>query len=383
MIREFRQRTERLAHRCLISGLHQASVLRVAQQYRSAAGTEQDIMAHLKPFTDAYQKLHEAIKNGQDRKLPGTHSVVLSWAHNPWVYVINHGYKIVDAVLSTRSIPPRNAKDIEMAYRLFSTSRRLPKDIYKWWEKNQKRLDIVVEATKWPAKKEGSDELFTVGSFRVHNTIGATGKALEQIKSLVSLAEKAARKNPVPGFARTIYGDIYVVSRITHAHHAAWYNPGDDSIYLRMVRETDKRAAQSFLHELGHRYWSKYASAAQKQEWQKHHIDVEGKDVDVVMPKVGDEAPVKYTGQKGPAIFTKEDGGIYHFKVNIKGVERTGTVTKHDIFKFKQSVQRAEQNFPTTYASTSFEEHFCDALMLYAFGDLPTEHKAEFVRIWG
>lgn len=357
---------------------------RLAFRYLNAAGTEQDIQEHIHPFRAAYEDMANAIDMARKAGYGGDSLIARSQANAPWVRLMKHGRKLADAILTTRSIPAKSAKGMEMAYRLFANSRRMPKDVFKWWAKNQRRLDVTIQAaTKWPAKVEGGDELFVVGSFRIHNVVGASGKKLARIKAIIAMAEKAARTNPVPGFDRVVYGDIHIVNRITKAHHAAWYHSGDDSVYLRLARETDKGIAQSVVHELGHRYWAKFADKERKAEWRRHHINATHQDADVVMPSPGDEVPVKFRGQKGPAVLVREDNGLYYVKAVVKGVEQEGTVAKYSIYKILREQAKREQNFPTAYASTHPEEHFCESLKLRSFRQLPADHRAEFDRVWG
>ncbi len=364
------------------------AVVRLANRWVQSAGTEKDIQGNLKFFAGAYKDFVQAINDGHTRSLPGDHFTVRRWANGPWVVLINRGYKIAEGILSTRSIPPRKAKGLEMAYRLFSNSRRMPKDVYKWWATNQKRLDLVLEAaTSWPEKQEGTDDLFTVGSFRVHNTVGLTGAKLERVKKIVAMAEKLARKAPAKGFKRTIYGDIHVVARITKAHHAAWYMPTDDSMYLRLIRETELGTAQSIVHELGHRYWKRFASSDQRASWDTHHREVGNNDVpreEIHIPTVGEPLPVvKVTGVKGDPVVVKDDGANLYFEGKSRGKPATFSIPRYRAFVLLREQAKRDRNFPTNYSAKDSEEHFCEALKLAASGALANEHAVPFNAIWG
>jgi hypothetical protein len=272
---------------------------------------------------------------------------------------------------------------MEMAYRLFAVSRRMPKDVYKWWAKNKRRIDFIIEAVrKWPEKQEGGDELFILGSFRVHNTVGATGSELASLKKTIEMAEKLVRKNSVPGFRRVLYGDIQVVSRITQAHHAAWYHPADDSLYLRRGKKTGMDEVQSLVHELGHRYWDKFALKDTKSQWRQHHWRVENQDVDVDLPGVGETIPVRVKGVKGDPIVKKMEGGHYWFEVPVGKKVRTLSIPIYRIQKILADNEKRVKNFPTPYASKNEEEHFCESLKMLAAGVLPDEHAIPFKVIW-
>ena len=361
-----------------------AAVTMLATRWLSAAGTAKDITDSIKPFAQAVADMGAAINKGHSHGFPGNDRFVRSWANIPWVQAMQYGHKITDGILSTRSIPPRSAKSLEMAYRLFANSRTMPKDVYKWWAKNVKRLHFTIEAAqKWPEKVEGGDELFKLGKFRVHNTVGAAGAELKSLKDAIAKVERAAKKVPIPGFAKAIYGDIHVVSRITKAHHAAWYHPGDDSLYLRRGKKTGMDEVMSLVHELGHRYWRKFASKDQKMAWFKRHIDVGGKKVEVELPEVGDPIPfMRIQGVKGDAVVTRHEKGVYYFDVVKKGKNVVYYKSDYDMLKSFREHATKTQSFPTPYSSKNYEEHFCEALSLLALGKLAPEHAEAFKAIW-
>jgi len=352
---------------------------------REAAGTAEDITNHLRPFAQGISDMVAAINKGNAHDLEGDSRFTRSWANKPWVALMDNGFKIAEGILSTRSIPPRKAKAFEMAYRLFSNARKMPKDVYKWWAKNEKRLYLVVDAAQnWPEKTEGGDELFTVGPFKVHNTVGAVGAELDSLAAGIKRVVQLSSKEPVPGFKRTLYGDIHVVSRITKGHHAAWYRPGDDSLYLRRGKKTGMDEVRAMIHELGHRYWEKFAKDGEKGEWRRHHDDVEGKRVEVDLPKVGEPVPFLHIpGVKGAPVVTKDDGGAFYFEVPVKGQVRIYTIPRYKMYKMQQQHEKQQNSYPTPYSSKNEEEHFCEALSLLAMGKLSADHKAALKAIWG
>jgi hypothetical protein len=356
----------------------------LASLSRIAAGTEDDIRRHLPVLKLGYEGYIKAIRDADARALPGDSTVVRRWASEPWFAIINDGRKVVDGVLSVRSIPDKGVKPLEMVYRLLANSRRMPQDVFKWWADNQKRIEFLITAAEtWPPKTEGTDELFTLGSFKVHNTVGAKGPELESLKKGLERVEKAIRSNPILGFARVLYGDIHVVPRIAKAHHAAWYYPGDDSVYLRRTKATGVDEVHAMIHELGHRYWYKFASEPQKKAWKLLHLQAETKPVEVELPKVGDEIRVAIKGAKGryPTIVAVQPGRFL-YSIEIDGRATTGLVTSRTVHEFYREQQKVSKNFPTRYSATSAEEHFCDSLALLAMGNLTNEFAVPFNAIW-
>ena len=355
------------------------SAKRVATRYMEAAGSEKDITDNLAAFEEAYSEMLEAIEEGKwvaDAELSRLR--VRRFANQPWVQLMTLGYKIAEGILGTREIPPRKAKGMEMAYRLYARSRRMPKDVYKWWDTNEKRILLTIEAAKtWPEKQEGTDALFRLGPFMVHNTIGATGAKLEAFKKMLETATKKAKaEKDVPGFQKVLYGDIYLVGQITKAHHAAWYNVREDVIYCRVAKARwGFDEAYSLVHELSHRYWRKFMSRGAKQAWERHHAHTSLKDVDIPKPEVGDELPVRVKGAPrgwrpvlkvitpSAYLFDRPDGSL-------------GGVDRRQIYNFLSRTKGAELRFPTAYSAKNAEEHFCEAVASDAFGSLGPEHEA-------
>lgn len=351
---------------------------------RVAAGTEADIARELPLFEDNLKALTLKINAGKNKGWVGDSRRVKDDLFANWDAVVTHGSILADSILSTRSIPKQHIKAFEMSYRLLNNIVKQPKNMYDWFDLNQKRFDLVVQAARtWPPKQEGSDDLFIVGSFKVHNTVGAEGAEIESLKSAIECVDKLCRKNSVPGLVRTLYGDIHVVARITKAHHAAWYFSSDDSLYLRRSKTTGIDEVHAIIHELGHRYWQKFASEEDKKSWRRHHEDVEAKPVDLDLPTVGDPIPIKIPKiEKYPTI-TKIDGGRYHYEVDIgEGEVWRNSISAMRVWQIYSDQQRALKNFPTEYSTKSAEEHFCEALALSAMGTLKPEHQIPFDAIW-
>jgi len=350
-----------------------------------AAGSEDDIPRHLPVLKGAYNDMRGAIHDLQRRGIAGDDWRARNDTNRPWVRLIEDGYKVADAVLSTRSIPDRSRKGLEMAFRLVSNSRRMPKDIFKWWDKNAKRFDLLIKAAeKWPPKEVGGDELFTLGPFTVHNTVGAKGAELDSLKRGIEQAAKAIGKSRLPpGFKKVLYGDIHVVPRIANSHHAAWYFPSDDSLYMRRSKKTGLDEVHALIHELGHRYWRRFADKEAKQNWWRHHNQVESKQTEVDMPDVGEPLPVRVPkAPRGwrPTVESRKMGRYW-----FRGPNGQDMLSIDDmrIYRLLSKQQKAQKNFPTPYSAKDEEEHFCEALALYVMGVLPDEHEVPFKDVWG
>lgn len=358
-------------------------IAQVAAEMRLAVGTAADITDNLRPFAEAYKTLVGVINDSRRLGLPGDGFKVRYAANKPWLDLMTRGAKIVEGILSTRSIPQASAKSLEMAYRLCTGSSRMPKDVYIWFAKNQRLLDTIAEAAvKWPEKQEGSDQLFKLGSFTVHNTLGISGPALDAFKKMLEVVIQKVKGNVVPGFTQVLYGDVYLVGQLKGATTAAWYNTQEDVVYCRLTKKNwgfDEGFA--LIHELGHRYLRKFANKAAIPAWNRHHRQLEGKPVEVSMPQVGDPLPLKIRGAPRGfrPVALRQTPDAYWYK-RPDGSE--GSISSMEIRKVQHANQAAGKKFPTAYSGHSAEEHFCEALALLSLGSLPEEHAIPFRAIW-
>ena len=279
------------------------------------AATEKDISSNIAAFQEAYDQLMPLLASD----IPSTEFSFQLLTNRPWVTLIDKGYLMANGVVSTRIIPSGKARAFESAFQMLVRTRNPPKDIRKWWKTNGKKLELLFEAVKWPQKELGGDDLFVLGPFKVHNVKGFRDGWLDFMKKGVEFVAKLGARNPVPGFSRALYGDVFLVGQLTQAHVAAWYNPSEDSLYLRQVSRTGHDEAHAMLHELGHRYYQKFAKKPAKKLWGKWHASIR---------------------------------------------------------------RSSDKKFPSHYASTNAEEHFCEALAMKAMGDLSREHLENFDHIW-
>jgi hypothetical protein len=343
-----------------------------------AAGSEQDIAQNIVPFERAHAAFKKAVEDGLARGISGDNYVVRQRANLPWVELMDKGYKIADGILGTREIPARKAKGLEMAYRLYARSRKMPKNVYKWWKTNEKRILLTIAAAKtWPEKQEGTDALFRLGPFTVHNTTGASGAKLEAFKKmLVTATNKVKADKDVPGLRKVLYGDIYLAGQLNKARTAAWYNIQEDVVYCR-VANAKWGFDESFalVHELTHRYWRKFMSREAKALWEKHHRKTSYKKVEIPPPEVGEALPVRIKGApRGWRPVIKEIKESAYTFARPDGSE--SEISKYRLLKFRRETMGDELRFPTAYSAKNAEEHFCEAVASDAFGSLGPEHTA-------
>jgi hypothetical protein len=291
-----------------------------------------------------------------------------------WADVIRAGRTLADWLLETRSIPKGKEKAAEMAFRLFMSVTRAPKDVFAWAEKNQRHIDTLLAATEWPEKgaaAEGSEETFPFAGFTIHNTVNATGSDLEATKTVIERAVKVVRSmSNVPQAASIIYGNLFVIGRLKQPRTLAWYNLMTDEVYLRPHKKVGSEEAHNLIHELGHRFWAKKMSRDAQSNWATYHMLLGYQQPDIKMPVAGDVFPIPITGRKTPPIVERVEGGQIFF-VGGGSVER---------FKTMKILQQ-DARYPTPYAGTSAEEHFAEAFAMYGLGDLKPANVEAFEAI--
>lgn len=330
----------------------------------------------LRDYPLKLQALKDKVAYNKARLLGNTAELWVRWYEfyrvgKEWAgYVIDH-----------LALPAKAAKPVEMAVRLFSKSYGIgkgPPDIIKWFEANEARLDLLDQARSWPERSEESG-VFTVGPFTVHDTIQASPKDLANATAIVERAAKEARSSGVPGFAQMAYGQLYLVGQLARKNWAAWYVPQKDSIYLRPgVRGSSvEESARHLIHELGHRYWSKKLDQTVKSAWLRHHSGMFRNKPDRRVPEVG-EVLVPVVNGKKVKVDSYEPG-----KAVLVDVVTGELVGKVDRLKLTEWVQDAahKMSYPTLYAATDAEEHFCESLSLYAQGRLKGDNLAAFEQI--
>lgn len=346
--------------------------LHIATQYlRGMSGKVADRFLQAKTWANpaflltAYEAELDALK--EDVAEAGA---VVNWhVKSTWMSTVRTGRALAEWVIQTRAIPAGKSKALELTARLFQAQRT--SDPIAWFHKNKAALDFLVEAAKWgerAAGPEGGLELAMVGPFKVHNTIGADAKHFAEIQALVESAIRAL--STTRDFKKVLYGDVFVVGQLASSKTAAWYNVKGDDVYLRPLAKKGQDDLSSLVHELGHRYWFKFASMDQKKAVIRLFGILSNKHVEVVLPKVGDEFPLPIHGEKIRPTITSIEG----LKVNLS----TGGYV--DLMKMKKLMQEREVHtqFPSSYAAKNYEEFFAECFAHFTLGTLKPDLLAQF-----
>ena len=295
------------------------------------------------------------------------------------------GPYLIEGILNTRVIPPGKAKAVEMTARLFrvtvSGRHKGPKDMVAWFDTNRPRLELVVTALKsWPIKTEetAGEQLFKVGPFTVHNTVGLTGDKLDAAKALLEKGIAAAKRSLMPGFERVLHGEVFLVGQIYGgAKTLAWYNESKDEVFIRPFLKISRNDVHSFVHELAHRYWAKFCPVAVKQAFNDYDVTLRFKHHSVEYPEAGKPLALSTEKGKPPPIVSRVDRGTGRIYLD-DGV--SGFVALDTYLKILRENAK-KLTFPTMYSATKMTEHFAEAVALQTTGDLTGHHLEAFEQI--
>ena len=235
------------------------------------------------------------------------------------------------------------------------------------------RLQLLYQAgQKWPDKTDAdSEQKFRWGAFTIHNTVALTGDPLEKIKDALKRVEVLVKASPVPGIEKVLYGDVMIVAKINKGNVVAFYTPGEDVVYLRPSHQSGTDEIEALVHELGHRYLSKFIDKKVKANWARYHNTLPYlRGESGTLPKEGEPFPFLIKGVKGTAIVQKIEGDKFF-------VNEIGYITKSAIERILEN----KTKYPTAYAAKDYEEHFCESLALNATGHLKDTHLSAFKNI--
>jgi len=319
-----------------------------------------------------------------------------------WKYFLLEGRALARYIVEFKSVPKGKVKAVEAALRLFMSMRRNPRKLGAWWKKNSKSIQLILESKGWPERntEEGSEEAWKLGPFTVHNTAHAPKEDLAKTEKAITSAAKFLGSSSIPKARNVLYGPIMLVKKLQQPRTLAWYYPSDDKIYLRLHMKVGRGEVHNLIHELGHRYWAKLMGRAARNFWAKHHRSL-GNIGDAASPeldedsqqqlakldalKEGDTFPIKVQGmiRNGPnkvvEVVRRGSKPLVWTIENKKG--KRARISRDGFLKVRMNNSRATKTraqYPTAYASTSLEEHFCESFALYAMGKLPIEHQEAF-----
>lgn len=286
-------------------------------------------------------------------------------------------------ILENLEIPAKKAKSVEIAARVFNVQTNPIKGprggIIPWYEKNKKHFQALADAITWKPRQQGQG-ISSFGGFTIHDTLGLDPKALKRSHDILKLA---LSRLP-PYLKKHAHGELYLVGQISRKNWAAWYEINKDVIYLRpnMRNVSIEDSASHLIHEIGHRFWKKELSQSIKTAWARYHSELAHKNDDKPsIPPEGTVLPSWFLlNGKNVRVGPRVPDGILFY--DAKTGKEVGTVGFLQVFKMIRGIYTTSA-FPTIYAASDPEEHFCDALAMKAMGTLPKDHVENFERVTG
>lgn len=276
-------------------------------------------------------------------------------------------FHLAPVVVHDKQVPASEVKAFEKVVR-DADRRRYPKDVGAWLLKNREGLLALARSVNWPDKGTGDES--RVGSFLVHNQ---TGRDVSANIKLLETAETLMRDSGIPRIDDAVYGDVYFVGDIAKKRTTmARYYPDSDAVHIIVVKRFEAGILHSIIHEFGHRYYQRICkNGPARAQWSAHHRMV-GRAGDIPLPKPGDVLPTA----KGEQV-VREIGSDRHGNITI--VLESGAYIPWSGY----ARVMAQKAYPTIYASTDPEEHFCEAFALFCMGELAEPHRAAFEEIVG
>jgi hypothetical protein len=246
----------------------------------------------------------------------------------------------------------------------------------KWYVARLSHIEDMLELLKYPLKMSSAHK--TLGPFTLKNPIHLSDEKVLKLEAACKEALSLCTNSLAPGFTSCLYGDVTLTEKIGRSSWLAWYHTSKDDITIKYFEHEKHTFMRTFIHELGHRYYRKILPADKKGLWSTYHILATTTRVDL-RDWIKDPSTVFYVGvgRTRQQVSTTPEHGLTRAliqSVDYKGVyfvTGSGEVFGPFPEKWVKSAIRAKSgNLPSQYASTSAEEHFCEALAYKAVGEL-------------
>jgi len=278
-------------------------------------------------------------------------------------------------VMSCKKIPAQDMKTLRQFAKSLHGRIRFPKKadvLVKWIESTE-----IFLGTEKLSETESAQGI-AIGDITLFDSLHLEQDALKDIERLIAHAVRLMDRSGVPHARSITYGPVVLVTAIQGENTLAWYRPDLDVINLRPTNKYGIDALDGLIHEFGHRLWRKFLQKRIQDDWTLYHRKLSMDRIDVGdMPKVGDILPFPVKGIDVPVVARIEHGKGY-------GIEypdgRIGWFPSRVVSK-RVLDEKISKRFPSRYAMTNEEEHFCEAFAQFCMGKLRKENQEDFMRI--
>lgn len=309
-----------------LGGMHGVAQPDAARVARQVLAESPPLSPSFIKFAQAWQALKDEVARLQAKNYPIRTVTVVSRDEVSVVISVAESY--VRALMASKEIPKGLAKKFELASRFFVSTTRT-NDVVAWLVKATPMAEFLIQAYAWPTKAADSQSSFKVGPFLVHDTIGASDQELAAVAATITRAVSVLPRTGIRGIERVLYGNVTLVGQIKQSKTLAWYYFQDDEVLIRPFPRYKDDVALTLVHELGHRFWTKFMDGPAKLKWQSYHLACKSGSFEFTPPKVGDpleggkgESPLREDrGQvRGPNVFLgRESRRILRATAGLEG----------------------------------------------------------------
>ena len=332
-------------------------------------------------YTSSLGELVGKLRYNEQRDLGDTADLWVIWRE---FYKIGTAW--ADYLIDNAAIPRRDAKAVEMAARVFRVRYGFGKgpkpSIAAWFSKHDKRFRLLFKAADWEDRSE-DDGIFKHGPFTVHNTVGASEKEVQGVKSIIDRAMRAIQKTELSGMQQAATGTLVLVGQIKRKNWAAWYMPSKDVIYLRPKNRGMNPDAITLhlVHEVCHRFSRKKLGGDIKQAWAQYHANMSVPDFSAgKLPEPGTVlSDVLKVNNKQVKVDSYDEMGRAVL-LDAKTNQPIGAVDRTKLRDWIVQVTHVGK-FPSIYSASDAEEHFCEAVAHKGMGSLKPDNLKAFNEI--
>jgi hypothetical protein len=353
-----------------------AWVNKILNQMEAAdkAAKKARIAADLTPdYNNALGRFGLAVRNYLDEVVEPLEKEqsVSAFMQQTWAMRVHQaGRAVMPLLVAVKVVPPAQRRAFEKAYREFTRTRRM--DYAAWAAKNIESINLLASTRKWPdiadavPDEDAPNAVSNVGDVKVINQSSQDPK---QTVELVRRAIQLMQNSSVPSISRALYGEVFITGEIARKKNMmAFYDINRDMVFVLAVKRFADKQLHSLIHEFGHRYWRKFMSKSAKEAWLAHHGVMASHSVQVEDPKIGE--PLPYV--KGSPIVERIEHGNFY----VQG----GYISRMSWWEAARQNLRAGR-FPSNYAASDPEEHFCEALGYFCMGELDGDNLKAFRHI--
>ena len=265
-------------------------------------------------------------------------------------------------------------------------------DRQRWAQTRSTHIDDMLALLRFPVRQEGENTV-DVGPFTLQNPINLDSQKVEEMVEVCTKALTLCTNSLAPNFTQALYGDVVLVEKLGRANWYAWYSSSKDEITMKYMDRDKEEFMKTFIHEIGHRYYQKNLNAEKRSLWYQYDrkcaraqkiklSDWDGQDIGLyaekkrngwslsAQAKAGSLKTTLIMGSNNNALMQTIFGGGGADGLPRFRTEKGDVAGPYQIEGIKKHIKAITGLYPTKYATTDVEEHFCEAIAYKALGKL-------------